>query len=96
VAKTRICLSKGITEWWSASNKRNIPRFNSSVFTIYVSNTTLGKSEYSYLQYHWCPIVLRVKEGSRISSSKYNNRSDGKAINKRITEGKSVQTISIV
>jgi len=28
------------------------------------------KSEYSYDQYHWCPIVLIVMEGLNTSSSK--------------------------
>lgn len=32
------------------------------------SNSILLKSEYSYDQYHWCPIVFRVIDGILISS----------------------------
>jgi hypothetical protein len=35
---------------------------------MYESNSALMKSEYSYLQYHWCPIAFKVKAGLWISS----------------------------
>jgi hypothetical protein len=53
------------------------------------------KSEYSYLQYHWCPIVLIVTEGEFISSVKYKSRNDGIARNIKITAGRTVQIVSI-
>jgi hypothetical protein len=54
---------------------------------IYASNSALIKSEYSYLQYHWCPIVFKVSAGLWISSMRYDSRSDGTAMNTRILAG---------
>jgi hypothetical protein len=34
------------------------------------SNSMFKKSEYSYLQYHWCPTVFKVIEGFLVSSNK--------------------------
>jgi hypothetical protein len=55
----------------------------------------LGKSEYSYLQYHWCPIVLIVTDGELISSVRYSSRSEGIARNNNVTAGRIVHTVSI-
>jgi len=68
----------------------------SAVGIIYESNSTSRKSEYSYLQYHWCPIVLSVTLGLFTSSSIYKSRKDGKAIKIKIIAGTTVQIISIV
>jgi hypothetical protein len=54
------------------------------------------KFEYSYPQYHWCPIAFNVRAGLWISSIKYNNRSDGIAINTRMIAGASVQATSVI
>lgn len=54
------------------------------------------KSEYSYLQYHWCPIVFKVIEGLLISSRRYNSRREGRAININTMAGIIVQIISMV
>lgn len=62
---------------------------------MYESNSTWGKSEYSYDQYHWCPIVLIVIAGVFTSSRRYNARRDGKAIKIKIKAGMMVQTSSI-
>lgn len=55
----------------------------------------LLKSGYSYLQYHWCPIDLIVKNGFHNSSIKYNVFIDGTAIVISINIGVIVQMISI-
>ena len=53
------------------------------------------KSEYSYLQYHWCPTVLIVSDGVFNSSVRYSKCRDGTARNTRVTAGKIVHTVSI-
>lgn len=63
---------------------------------MYASNSIFIKSEYSYLQYHWCPTVLIVILGSLISSSMYKSRKEGKAIKISTMAGRTVQIISIV
>ena len=60
------------------------------------SNLVEGKSEYSYLQYHWLPTTFTLKSGVWTSSSRYKSRRDGKAIKIRITIGSTVQTTSTV
>jgi hypothetical protein len=65
-------------------------------FCIYESNSIFLKSEYSYLQYHWCPIDFKEIAGLLISSNRYKIRNDGNAINKRTIAGRIVQIISIV
>lgn len=61
----------GITSRLSTSRSRNSPVFSSSAGSIYESNSMFVKSEYSYLQYHWCPTVLTVSDGLLISSVRY-------------------------
>lgn len=58
-------------------------------------NSEIKKFEYSYFQNHWFPIIFRVIEGKFISSSKYNNRKEGKIIILKIDIGIIVQIISI-
>lgn len=53
------------------------------------------KSEYSYLQYHWCPIDLIVIRGWFVSSNKYSNRKEGRAKKSKISAGATVQIVSI-
>jgi hypothetical protein len=67
----------------------------SEVWIMYESISTLRKSVYSYLQYHWWPIVLIVKFGLLTSSVRYRRRSDGIARNSKIIAGKIVHTVSI-
>jgi hypothetical protein len=63
---------------------------------IYEPNSAFVKSEYSYLQYNWCPIAFGVKVWLRISSIRYSDRSDGTAINTRMIAGANVQATSII
>jgi len=92
-SRTSSCI--GTTTRLSTSSNRNSPLFSSVVGSIYESNCIFGKSEYSYLQYHWCPIALIVTDGALISSVRYNKRSDGMARNTNVTAGRTVQIVSI-
>jgi hypothetical protein len=67
----------GSVVWLSVSNSWNISLSAPSCGVMYESNSTLVKSEYSCLQYHWCPITFSVIAGLWILSIRYNNRSDG-------------------
>jgi hypothetical protein len=62
----------GTTNRLSTSSSRYSPVCSSSVGTIYESNSMFVKSEYSYLQYHWCPTVLIVSDGVFTSSVRYS------------------------
>ena len=53
-------------------------------------------SEYSYLQYHWCPITFNVRDESIDSSNIYNNSKEGIAIWIKIIAGIIVQILSII
>lgn len=53
------------------------------------------KSVYSYLQYHWWPMALRVRLGFLTSSVRYKRRREGMARNRRIIAGMMVQIVSI-
>lgn len=68
---------------------------SSDVGNIYESNCKFGKSEYSYLQYHWWPMAFTVTDGELISSVKYRRRNEGMASRTRIIAGKIVHTASI-
>lgn len=73
--KRRTWVLNGIIVWLSVSSKRNIFDSISWLGIIYASNSKKEvfpvnqKSEYSYLQYHWCPIAFKVKDLSMDSSS---------------------------
>jgi len=58
VVKIRIGKLKGIIHRLSTSRSRNSLFFKLFIGTIKESKSTLLKSGYSYLQYHWCPIAL--------------------------------------
>lgn len=62
--------------------------------TMYESNDRSLKSVYSYDQYHWCPMALRVRSGSSISSIMYRICSDGRASRMRTMAGRMVQISS--
>jgi len=96
VVNKRIGSLNGIIHRLSTSNNRNL--FSSIVFwgTINESKFRLGKSEYSYLQYHWWPIALTVILQLLISSVKYKILIDGIAIKIKIIIGVIVQINSIV
>lgn len=96
-AVTNIRTSRfiGTTSRLSTSSSRYSPVCSSSVGTIYESNSMFMKSEYSYLQYHWCPTVLIVSDGVFTSSVRYSKCRDGTAKNTRITAGRIVHTVSI-
>jgi hypothetical protein len=54
------------------------------------------KSEYSYLQYHWCPTTFSVRAESMASSDMYNSRREGMATWIKIMAGMIVQMHSTV
>jgi len=54
------------------------------------------KSEYSYDQYHWCPIVFTEIDGLLVSSNIYRIRNDGSAMKINIIAGVIVQINSII
>lgn len=60
------------------------------------SKVKLIKSEYSYLQYHWCPIDLIVNLLLWVSSVKYKILIEGIAIKIKINIGVIVQINSMV
>jgi hypothetical protein len=85
----------GNVVWLSTSNSRNV--FSDlSCGVMYESNFTLMKSEYSYLQYHWCPITFNVILSLWVSSIRYSSRNDGTAINTRMIAGATVHATSII
>ena len=92
----RIWLFIGKIIRLSTSNKRKLLGDISFDGIIYESNSILWKSEYSYLQYHWCPIDFKVIKGLFNSSNKYNKRKEGKAIKIKVIAGKIVQINSII
>jgi hypothetical protein len=94
VTRRRISSCMGTTMRLSTSKRRNSPGFRLSVGIIYESYSTDWKSEYSYLQYHWCPIALILTEGCLNSSVRYRSRRDGRARNRRVTAGRIVQIVS--
>lgn len=91
VVINRVWQLVGIGVELSTSKSRNV-----LVGDIYESNSMLLKSLYSYLQYHWCPMILIVKRGLFNSSIKYSKWSEGSAINLRIIVGINVHTNSII
>lgn len=81
----------------STSRSRTWPGSVSAAGTIYESNSILfwalsfQKSEYSYLQYHWCPTTFTLRQQEMDSSSMYRSSREGTAICSRITAGIMVQ-----
>jgi hypothetical protein len=94
VIKVRIWEVIGTTVRLSTSNRRKIDVVPSLEGIIYASNSILLKSEYSYDQYHWCPIVLMVIAGLYTSSKRYKIRMDGSPIKIKIKLGTMVQNNS--
>lgn len=92
VIKFRICIFIGITILLSTSSNRKL--FIVLDEFMYESNSCWLKSEYSYDQYHWWPIVLIVKLGVKTSSNIYRSLIDGIPIKMRIKEGEIVQNNS--
>lgn len=66
----RICDLNGITVRLSTSRRRKVDLLFIIVGIIYESNSMFLKSEYSYDQYHWCPMALIVNLGFTTSSSR--------------------------
>jgi len=67
VIRNRVLILKGITSRLSTSSSRNEDGSISIWGIIKESNLSL-KSAYSYDQYHWWPITLILREGSKDSS----------------------------
>lgn len=95
VVKIRIGYLKGIMQRLSTSSRRNSLFINWLVGIINESNSILEKSEYSYVQYHWWPMVLIVNLLLWISSVKYKIFKEGIAIKIKINIGRIVQINSI-
>lgn len=70
VVRTRMLKLYGKIHRLSTSSSRNSLFFKSTVGIMKESNSKFMKSEYSYLQYHWCPIVLMVSFLNGVSSVK--------------------------
>ena len=64
--------------------------------SIWIFDLIDQKSVYSYLQYHWWPSTLIVKDESIDSSNIYNNNNEGIAIWIKIIAGIIVQIHSII
>lgn len=95
VVRIRIGKLNGRIHRLSTSSRRNSLIFNWSVGIIKESNSIFKKSEYSYVQYHWCPIALSESLLLWISSVKYKIFNEGIAIKIRINMGIMVQINSI-
>ena len=106
--KVKILLKKFKSKVWKLFKKLKYLKetilFQSSI--LLDSSTKLGsfislfefinilKSENSYDQYHWWPIIFKVIEGSIVSDIAYNKLKEGNAINAKINAGIKVQIIS--
>lgn len=64
-------------------------------FSIKVSNSSFFVIEYSWDQYHWCPLTFIVILGFEVSSIRYKIFIEGRAIKRSITAGRIVQIVSI-
>lgn len=95
VVRIRMGKLKGRIHRLSTSRSRNSLGIKLEVGTINESNSILKKSEYSYLQYHWCPIVFKVNLLLWVSSVRYKIFKEGMAIKIRIIIGAMVQINSI-
>lgn len=95
VVKVRMGSLMGRMHRLSTSISRNSLFFSWLVGIINESNSVFKKSEYSYLQYHWCPMVLIDILFMWISSVKYRIFNEGIAIKIRINIGMIVQISSI-
>jgi len=94
VTKLRTWKPNG-REMQLSTSKRRIELFSLEFKGImYESNSLSGKSEYSYLQYHWCPNVFNVIKGLYTSSIRYRIRIEGNPIAKRMAIGATVQNSS--
>ena len=99
VTMTRICFCTGRTNRLSTSRSRRSPisksdssfkyesNVNVSSASINCSPSTVKSVEYSYDQYHWCPIHFTVNEGSTISSIEYRRAIEGSAMASKINVG---------
>lgn len=96
VTISRIGEFIGRTTRLSVSSNRNVLVCCSSCGVIYESNSSFVKSEYSYLQYHWCPTAFSVNAGLWISSIRYRSRRDGMAMNTKMIAGAIVHVVSII
>ena len=86
----------GSTIWLSVSNSRNVFVCWFSCCTVYESNSKFVKSEYSQVQYHFCPTAFNVKTGLCTASVRCSNCRDGIAINTRMIVGAIVQMVYII
>jgi len=65
VANRRMFWFKGKTKLVEHLIKRNL-----SVFSMKALKSTSDTLTYSYLQYHWCPVIFTVTMGDFLSSIK--------------------------
>lgn len=90
--KFRIWVFIGMKTWLSESRRRNW--FTLVWGVIKESNSIFLKSVYSYVQYHWWPVVLIVTIGLKTSSRRYRRRIEGIPKRARTSEGVTVQNSS--
>jgi len=92
----RIWVLKGTIMRLSTSRRRIVMLLfvKLFIFNIKESNSVFKKSEYSYDQYHWCPIILIVINGLNVSSNRYSNRIDGIPMRIKMNVGVMVQNNS--
>lgn len=95
VVRIRIGKLNGRIHRLSTSRRRNSLVCSWLVGIIKESNSIFMKSEYSYVQYHWWPMVLIESLLLWISSVKYKIFSEGMAIKIKINIGMIVQINSI-
>lgn len=96
VVNIRMGVLKGITHRLSTSRRRKSLILSELGGIMNESKFRLIKSEYSYLQYHWCPMDLIVSLLLWISSVKYKILIEGIAMKIKINMGVMVQISSIV
>lgn len=95
VVRRRIGYLYGKTHRLSTSKSRNSLGQSWLVGIMKESKLIFWKSEYSYLQYHWWPILFIVSLLVKISSLRYKILSEGMAIRIKINIGMIVQINSI-
>lgn len=95
VVRRRIGYLYGRIHRLSTSKRRNSLGDNWLVGIIKESKLIFWKSEYSYLQYHWWPILFKVSLLIKVSSVRYKILREGIAIKIKINMGIIVQISSI-
>lgn len=86
----RLFVDIGSVIDWDVFKRRGI-----ICLSMKLSVWMLAKSEYSYDQYHWCPMHFIEIEGLAVSSIRYKAFIEGRAIKINMIDGIIVHTVSI-